>query len=329
MNSVHRLLSIIKNFLFSKANREFLIFLFFLALSSVVWLLMTLNETYEKEIAVPVHIVDVPTDIMITNDEADTVKVTIRDRGLQLLPYLYSDKLQHISVSFKTYDQGSGTGSIPGSELTKIIKHHLTASSKIISIKPEKLTFYYTTGVGKRVPIRWKGRVIPEQLYFLSHVSYSPDSVTVYATEERLDTIHMAYTEQLNYVGFRDTLDVDCQLRKMEGVKIVPDRVKVTFYTDVLTEERIDGIPIQCINLPKGKILRTFPARVTVKFVTGVNVYRTLSPNDFVVIADYNEIASQQTEKCTLYLQEVPQGVTRAELLTKQVDYLIEEDDDE
>lgn len=326
MSSMHRLLSIIRNFLFSKANREFLIFLFFLALSSVFWLLMTLNETYEKEIAVPVHITDVPTDIMLTNDEADTVKVTIRDRGFQLLPYLYGDKLRRVSVNFKTYDQGSGTGSVPSAELTKAIKQHLTASSKISTIKPEKLTFYYTTGVGKRVPVRWKGRVIPEQLYFLSHVTYSPDSVTVYAAEERLDSIHMAYTEQLNHVGFRDTLVVDCQLRKMEGVKIVPDRVKVTFYTDVLTEESMDGVPVQCVNLPQGKVLRTFPAKVTVKFVTGVNVYRTLSPSDFVVIADYNEIVSQQSEKCNLYLQEVPQGVTRAALVTRQVDYLIEED---
>lgn len=329
MNFMHRLLIIIRSFLFSKANREFLIFLFFLALSGVFWLLMTLNETYEKEIEVPVHITDVPTDVMLTNDEVDTIKVVIRDRGMLLIPYLYGDKLQHISVSFKTYAQSSGMGSVPGSDLTKIIKQHLVASSKIVSIKPEKLTFYYTTGIGKRVPVRWKGRVIPEELYFLSHVSYSPDSVTVYASEERLDTIHMAYTEQLNYVGFRDTLAVDCQLRKMEGVKTVPDRVKVTFYTDVLTEESIDNIPVQCINLPKGKVLRTFPAKVSVKFVTGVNVYRTLSPSDFIVIADYNEIVDLQAEKCNLYLQEVPQGVTRTELVTKQVDYLIEEDDEE
>ena len=321
----HRPFIIVRNFLFSKTNKEFLIFLFFLALSGVFWLLMTLNEVYEKEVKVPIRITGIPSDVMLTSDEVDTVKVTVRDRGILLLTYIYGEGVKNISINFKTYDQGSGTGIVPTADLNKLISQRLASSSKITGIKPDRLTFYYNTGACKRVPIRWKGRVIPEQLYFLSHVSYSPDSVTVYASEERLDSIRMVYTEALNFVGFRDTLAVDCQLRRIEGAKIVPDRAKVTFYTDVLTEEDMDGIPVECINLPPGKVLRTFPAKVSVKFVTGVAVYRTLTPRDFTVVADYNEIKRQPAEKCNLYLQEVPQGVTRAVLATKQVDYLIEE----
>ncbi|MBR1395711.1 MAG: YbbR-like domain-containing protein [Prevotella sp.] len=323
---VQRIIVIIRSFLFSHRNREFLIFLFFLMLSGIFWLLMTLNETYEKEVTIPVHITDIPADIMLNSDEADTVRVTIRDRGIILLAYLYGESLRHVEASFKNYDQGNGTGIISATELTKIVKQYTAASSKIVSIKPEKLKIYYNTGTCKKVPIRWKGRVIPEHLYFLSSVTYSPDSVMVYASEERLDSIHMVYTETLNYVDFRDTLAVDCHLRRMEGVKTVPSQVRVTFFTDVLTEERIDGIPIKCVNLPEGKLLRTFPAKASVKFVTGVNIYRTLSPDDFTVIADYKEIVSGRSEKCNLYLQQVPSGVTRATLVDKQVDYLIEEE---
>ena len=328
MFSLRRIAVLIRNFLFSRTNREFLIFLFFLTLSGIFWLLMTLNEVYEKEVVVPVHITGVPSDIMLTSDETDTIKVTVRDRGIILMTYLYGEALTHVEVNFKNYDQGNGTGVISAAEFAKILKQHLTASSKIVSIKPERLKIYYTTGNYKKVPVRWKGRVIPEHLYFLSQVNYSPDSVTVYASEERLDSIHMVYTELLNYVDFRDTLAVDCRLRRMEGVKIVPDHVHITFYTDVLTEESVDGIPVKCINLPKGQQLRTFPAKVTVKFVTGVNVYRTLTPADFTVVADYNEIVSSRSDKCNLYLQQVPSGVTRASLVNKQVDYLIEEDNE-
>ena len=324
MASLQKLITIFRNFLFSRSNREFLIFLFFLGLSGFFWLLMTLNETYERELVVPVHIVDVPSDVMLTSDETDTIKVTIRDRGITILTYMYGEALKKVEASFKNYDQTGGNGSISASELAKIVQNRLAASSKIVAVKPDKLRFYYNSGSFRRVPVRWRGRVIPEHLYFLSQVSYDPDSVTVYASEERLDSIRLIYTEQLNYVGFRDTLAVDCRLRKIEGAKLVPDHVRITFHTDVLTEESIDDIPIEGINVPPNKILRTFPAKVSVKFVTGVNVYRTLSAKDFTVIADYNELRDQPSEKCNLYLQKVPQGITRAALVTKQVDYLIE-----
>lgn len=324
MASLQKLITFFRNFLFSRANREFLIFLFFLGLSGIFWLLMTLNETYEQELVVPVHIADVPSDVMLTSDETDTIKVTIRDRGITILTYMYGEALKKVEASFKNYDQTGGNGSISASELAKIVQNRLAASSKIVAVKPDKLRFYYNSGSFRRVPVRWRGRVIPEHLYFLSQVSYDPDSVTVYASEERLDSIRLIYTEQLNYVGFRDTLAVDCRLRKIEGAKLVPDHVRITFHTDVLTEESIDDIPIEGINVPPNKILRTFPAKVSVRFVTGVNVYRTLSAKDFTVIADYNELRDQPSEKCNLYLQKVPQGITRAALVTKQVDYLIE-----
>jgi len=325
MSRWHRAFITVRNFLFSSANREFLIFLFFLAISGVFWLLMTLNDTYEKEFVIPVQITDIPEDVMLTSDDTDTIRVTVRDRGMLLLAYMYGDDLKQLHVSFKPYDGGNGTGSIPAAELSKMVQKRLGSSAKIIATKPDKLKFYYNTGACKRVPVRWRGRVIPEHLYFLSSVSYSPDSVTVYASEDKLDSIRMVYTEALNHVGFRDTLSVDCQLQKIEGVKMVPDRVKTIFSTDVLTEESIDGIPVQGINMPPDKVLRTFPAKVTVRFVTGVNVYRSLTTADFTVVADYNEIKEHPADKCNLYLRQVPQGISRAALVTKQVDYLIEE----
>ena len=67
----------IKNFLFSIVNREFLIFLFFLVVSGTFWLLMALNETVEREFEVPVSLVGVPKDVVITTDIQDTLKVTL------------------------------------------------------------------------------------------------------------------------------------------------------------------------------------------------------------------------------------------------------------
>ena len=285
-----------RDFVFSNTNRDFLVFLFFLSLSFIFWLSLTLNDT--------------------------TVKMTIRDKGIILVAYQYGDYLNRLRIPFKNYTRNNGTGHIPASELQKLVYQQLVSSSKIVSTKPDKIEFFYNYGTHKKVPVRWSGRVIPEELYFISR--YQPDSVTVYASDEKLDSINMVYTEPLNYANFRDTLTIACNLAKVKGVKVVPERVKINFFTDVLTEESIEGVPIQGINLPEGKVLRTFPAKVNVSFVTGVSIYRNLRPEDFTVVADYNEIKRHPSEKCRITLKNVPQGISRARLDVTLVDYLIE-----
>lgn len=315
---------IIKRSLFTKTSKEILLFVFFVGLSGIFWLSLTLNETYEKDFAVPVSIADIPKNAVLTSEEVDTIHVTIRDKGILLVGYKYGDALRHFRLPFRNYTFNNGSGVVPASEIQKYIYRNLSSSSKITSIKPDKLEFFYSFGSKKQVPVRWSGRVIPEELYFISRVAYDPDTITIYASQEKLDSISMVYTEQLNYANFRDTLTVDCNLAKLKGVKTVPDHIRISFFTDVLTEERISNIPIVGINLPEGKVLRTFPAKTSVSFVAGVSVYRNLKPEDFTIIADYQEIKKNPMEKCHIYLKKVPNGISRARLETNMVDYLVE-----
>lgn len=306
-------------------SKQLLVFLFFLFLSGGFWLIITLNETYEREVCMVVRIKNVPRNVVLTSYEADTIRITVRDKGWLIMGYLYNHT-PTIHIPFKAYDRGKGKGLVGSSELRRLVEQQLESSSVIVSIKPDRFDYAYNNGERKRVPVRWAGRVIPEQLYFISHVQYWPDSVDVYASSEKLDSIRTIYTEPLNYAGFRDTLMVDCHLAHMKDVKIVPEYVRVGFFTDVLTEESIDGVAVQAINMPPGKLLRTFPTKVKIHFVTGVNQFRSLRPEDFTVIADYKEIMQHPSDKCNLYLRSVPHGISRATLETKQVDYLIEEE---
>ena len=295
-------------------------------LSGIFWLTITLNETYEREIKVPVQVVGIPKNVVLTSPAVDTVRVTLRDKGWMIVAYMYGHRLSTINLSFKNYDRGSGGGIVSASDIKRLLEQQLEISTTVTAVKPDRLEFFYNNGQRKRVPVRWTGRVIPEHLYFISQVNYMPDSVDVYASPEKLDSIRAVYTEPLNYAGFRDTLAVSCRLSHANDVKVVPERIQIEFFTDVLTEDIIDGVPVQCLNLPEGKILRTFPAKVKVHFVAGASQIKLLRPEDFIVVADYREISQNPSEKCNLYLQSVPHGISRATLDTKHVDYLIEED---
>ena len=326
MSGINTIFKAIRLFLFSNMNKQFLVFTFFLFLSGIFWLITTMNDTYEKEIKIPIQVSNVPKNVVLTSTAVDTLRVTVRDKGWVILSYLYGDRLKMLSVNFKTYDKGHSRGVVPATDIKRIVEQALELSSKATSIKPERLELSYNYGEHKRVPVRWTGRIIPDQLYFISQVEYTPDSVDVYATQQKLDSISTIYTEALNYAYFRDTLSIDCQLSHMNDVKVVPKQIHIKFYTDVLTEETMEGVPIQGINVPAGKVLRTFPPKVRIHFVAGADRIRSLHPDDFTVITDYNEIMDKRSEKCKIYLRNVPQGISRATLDTKEVDYLIEEE---
>ena len=315
----------IRDFLFSKTNREFLIFLLFLLLSGIFWLMMTFNETYEKEIVLPVRYVNVPQSAVLTSGESDSIHVNISDKGFSLFAFIYSRDSHTIDIDFTKYALPAGIGSVPAIDLQHMIEQLLPTSAKITSLKTEKLVFYYNNGEKKKVPVRWRGHLKTDPHYFIAKTLIEPDSVTIFASREKLDSIHYVYTRELNYSDIHDTLIVTGELQRMQGVKIVPNRVKINIQTDVLTEETIDSIPVVGINMPKGKVLRTFPSRVSVKIVTGMKNYKAIMPSDILVVADYEQFKDETSDKCTLQVKKVPEGVSRATLNIKQVDYLIEE----
>ena len=315
----------VRHFLLNSTSKQVFIFLFFLFLSGIFWLILTLNETYEREIKVTMQIRGIPKNVVLTSNETDTLRVTVRDKGWVLVRYMYENP-RNINIIYKNFDRGNGVGSVSSSDLKRLVTQQMELSTHVSTIKPDRLDFFYNNGERKRVPVRWTGRIIPEHLYFISHVQYWPDSVDVYTSNEKLDSINAVYTEPLNYVGFRDTLMVSCKLSHPKDVKVVPEQIRIGFFTDLLTEESLDGVPIKAINMPQGKVLRTFPPKVKVHFVTGVTQFRMLRPEDFTVIADYREIMQNPSDKCNIYLQASPQGISRATLDIKQVDYLIEDE---
>lgn len=311
--------------MFSQMNKEFLIFLFFLFLSGMFWLMMTLNETYEQEICVPVKLAGQPTNVVVTSEPDDTLKVTVRDKGYALAYYLYGDRISPLVIPFAAYaNKQTGKGVVAAADLQKLVSQKLAASSKITAIKPDRLDFYFNYGQSKVVPVRLAGSVSPAKTFYLARSRVVPDSVVIYADRHLLDSIRYVTTEPLRIVNFSDTVVRKVSLARIRGVKMVPAEVRVALYPDVLTEESME-VPVKAINMPDGKVLRTFPSKVKVRFTVGVSMFRNVRPEQFAVVVDYNELAAAPSPQCTLRLKAMPHGVRSARLEMPQVDYLIEQ----
>lgn len=321
MRSVRNILKAVRNFLFSGLNKEFLIFLFFLALSGAFWLLMTLNETMEREFKIPMRLSGVPRNAVITGELPDTVRVTVRDKGFTLVTYDF----RPLVFRFSNYaDEDEGKGMIPLADVQKQVLSLMYGSSKLLQVKPGKFDFYFTYGTSKKVPVVFRGKITTNKSYYLAHTEFYPSMVTVYANKQQLDKLQTVEIEPFNYRNLQDTIRQAVRIKKIRGVKIVPPTVRLSVYPDVLTEEAIE-VPITAINMPPGMVLRTFPSKVTVRFTIGASLFRTIKPNLFKVVVDYEELAANPSDKCTLQLRSVPRSVSKASLEIDRVDYLLEQ----
>ena len=320
-----QIINMVRNFLFSSANREFLTFFFFLVLSTIFWLMTALNETYEREIGVPAYLVNIPKNVVVTSDMEDTVRVTVRDKGFALLAYTYGEGIRPINVNFQSaITRQSGYGVVSSQELMKMINQRFSGSSKIVQVKPDRLDFHYNYGLSRQVSVKMAGHVVPGKSFYLARTRFWPEKVTVYGSKQALDSLRFVKTVPINITNFNDTVLRTVALETIKGVKIVPNTVRIGLYPDILTEENIE-VPITAINMPEGKVLRTFPQRVTVNFIVGASMFRSISSEQFAVVVDYNEIIDNPSDKCSIHLRETPQGVRNARLKMTQVDYLIEE----
>lgn len=325
ITGLSRILRKVSDFLLAFANKKFLIFLYFLALSSVFWLAMALNETVEKELSVPIRLVNIPRNAIITTPMPDSVRVTLRDKGFSLLSYMYGDKLRPLTVNFNTYaNKATGIGVVPMNDIQKMILQSLYLSTKITGIKPDKFEYYYNYGLSKKVSVRITGSIKTAHGYYISQIRCYPERVTVYANVQVLNGISHIYTQPLNLTQVLDTMQTVVALQKIKGVKVVPEKVHLTIYPDILTEESVE-VPVTTINVPEDKALRTFPSRAKIIFSVGAAKYRNVDATDFKVDANYNDIANRQNDKCPLRLTRVPDYVSNARLEIDKVDYLVEQ----
>ena len=321
MYSVRNILKAVRNFLFSGLNKEFLIFLFFLALSGVFWLMMTLNETMEREFKIPVRLTGVPRNAVMTGELVDTVRVTIKDKGFTLVTYDF----RPLTFRFSSYaDEDTGEGVVPVADVQKQVLSQMYGSSKLLQLKPGKFDFYFTYGSSKKVPVVFRGKITTHKSYYLAHTEFNPSMVTVYANKQQLDQLQAVEIEPFNYRILQDTIRQMVKIKKIRGIKIVPPMVRISVYPDVLTEESVE-VPVTAINIPPGMVLRTFPSKVTVRFTIGASLFRTIKPSLFKVVVDYEELAANPSDKCTLQLRSVPRSVSKASLEMDRVDYLLEQ----
>lgn len=320
----------IKNAFLGRKNKEFLIFLLFFIVSASFWLLQSLNETFDVELGVPLKLTDIPENVVITMELPPDLRVVVRDKGTVMLRYLYGTMFSPVVVSYKDHEQGNASGrvSVALSDVQKQVQGQLVSSSRIVSLRPDTIEYFFNRGARKRVPVRMAGVVETRPEYYLQQVTFHPDSVDVLAPPAILDTVTAAYTVPLHFTGLSSGKKVTRGLHAVRGAKFIPDQVEMNVAVDMYTEKTVE-VPVVGVNFPGSKGLRTFPSKVKVTFRIGMSRFKEITSEDFVLAVTYEELMNNDSPKIHLRLKSMPPGVSNVRIQPEDVDYLVEQTSEE
>ena len=241
-----------------------------------------------------------------------------------MVNYLLGQTLYPVVIDFNDYSDKGSQVRIPSISLNKRIASQLNQSTKLLNVKPDTLEIIYTRGHAKKVPVKLQGEVKAERQYYISNVVFKPDSVMAYAPKEILDTITAAYTEPLYIEQMKDTTRCRVELVPVKGARFIPSYNDIAFYVDVYSEKTVE-VPVEGVNFPNNKLLRTFPSKVQVSFQIGLSQFMNVTADDFRVVVDYNDLIENQSEKCQPILVHSPSNVNHVRVSPKEIDYIIEQ----
>ena len=301
---------------------EFSIFLLFLVITFLFWFAQKMGKSYEYTMQIPVKIANVPEEIRLSGSASDKVIATLSGKGMALWKSS-RNKDKVIEISTSAYKMSRGRAVLSSQFVRDSIQDIISSGVVIRSIEPDTLSFLYENQQIKRLPVRFDGVTEGKNQYVMDSYYVTPDSLDVYVTESA-GNVDALYVDLASIDVDADTVTVSAKLKAISGVYADNDNVQLSVCSFQYTEKSLT-IPVQGVNFPQGKMLKSFPSRVNVVFWVKMSEYDNVAEGDFTVVVDYNDIMQFASDKAELRIYNLPADVKRVRIIPQSVEFLVED----
>lgn len=309
-----------------KKNKKIKVFLFFMILSSIIWLLIELSKSYITPVVFDVEYTDMPSGKLVQKKPISEMKVAIKAPGFTLIKYKI--KKHKILLNLKNISKTKTVYYILPNKQIALLNSQFSNGVEIISVLRDTIFLELGASVSKKVPVNPRFEIRYKAGYNLvEELKISPDSVIVSGSKRYIDSITELRTKLLKLDNVYKDIELAVDLKspfKMNQIKMSASTVKITGKVDKFTEGTFT-IPVAIINIPEGVKVTTFPKEIEVIYQSGLSNFSKITKNDISVVFDY-----KQYEKDTLITFLTPIIVEKSDYIyalkinPAQLEFLIE-----
>ena len=304
-----------------KRNQKLRSFLLFLLMAASIWFLTKFSKPLVAEFRLNLEYTNFPQQTLVSTDAPKVLNVTVNANGFKLLTEFFSDKSLVIDLS---------AGRLLEDDKIQFSQDQLLAfcyrkmpAAGVISLDTKELIVPIDRMAAKEIEVLFQGEVSLSQGFkMIGPPKIEPNKITVYGPSQMIDTISSIRTIYTRLEGLRNNVNKAIALESLFSNELSRSQDSIFWSAQILeyTQKQIE-LPVELINVPRGKKLQIFPEMMTLSVEIPVNEYALYDKSNFRLICDYTERISEDSFMIPR-LSQLPQGVFKPELSHKKVDYV-------
>jgi len=273
-----------------KSNRKIKIFLFFLVLSSIIWLLIELSKSYVTSVVFDAEYTDLPSGKLVQKKPVSELEVAIKGQGFTLIKYKV--KRHKILLNLKNISKSGTAYYILPNKQISLLNSQFSNGIEIVNVLKDTVFIEIGASISKKVPVKPRLEIRYKAGYNLvEKLRISPDTVIISGPKKYIDSITELTTNQIKLENVFKDIEAELTLKSpfvIDQIKMSSNKVKISGKVDKFTEG-IFKIPVTIINVPEGVIVTTFPKEIEAIYQAGLTNFSKITKNDILVVFDYKQ----------------------------------------
>lgn len=311
-------------------NRDLLIFIFFLILSSIFWYLNSLSKEIVADVNYPVRYINSPEERVLTSEMPTKLTLSLKGPGYSIFKLKLTGNQAPLIIDLSEVNYIIVPNSklldfyIVTAELIPVFKQQLRADFDISSIKPDTLLFVFDKIISKTVPVIPVVDVTTERQYFVNGIiSSTPESVEISGPRQIIDTVKAVRTKYYKFSQLNKTSSKNVNLAGSDYFEVNIKRVTITVPVEQFTEATID-LPVRLVNQPDSLEIKIFPDAVSVKYLVGITDFKTINTIPIEAVIDLAESDLSSAKKLPVVIRNIPANISSLRFSPQNVDFIVE-----
>jgi len=195
--------------------------------------------------------------------------------------------------------------------------------SSITGFSPDSLVFNFSSKITRRVAVKPDVSLSFEKQYdSVGAMHLHPDSVDVSGPGSVVSGITFISTQHIALEHVKDPVSKKVKLVTSKLLELSDSSVMLQVPVEKFTEENLE-IPVKPIHVRQGYSLKTFPDKITIRYLVALSKYNAVTPGLFDAVVYAEKLTDENSSKVKVELLTVPSFVKVVAAEPQRVDYIL------